>query len=500
MTGGIGQLKQKAGFQNSYETLPERFFRKCDPSPVKNPVLINFNRKLAEEIGLDCEAFSREELAGLFSGNSRFPDSSFITMAYAGHQFGSFVSQLGDGRAVLVGELVNRLGKRSFIQLKGSGKTPFSRGGDGKAPLGPVIREYLVSEAMSALGVPSTRALAMVGCEDKVVRQQGVVSTGVMTRVAESFVRIGTFEYFKARGDKQGVKTLADYMIKYHFPDLAHKAEPYMEFFEEVCRRQFRLVARWMNIGFIHGVMNTDNSSIIGETIDYGPCAFMDAYNPKTVYSSIDMHGRYSFVNQGAIIGWNLNSLGYCLAHLLGRDEAEGQEKVMDSLKKTQPLFLDEWISGMRKKIGLRDDDENDFEFVRSLLEIMEKQHVDYTLAFRYLADVIGKEGAEDRFFSLFHDHQPVMDLLACWRERLAGEGRDLRLVKEEMNWTNPIYIPRNHRVEKAIKLAEDTGDYGEVLRLNRVLARPFEENEKYREYALPPRPGEEVLQTFCGT
>ena len=490
----------RGGFDHSYAELPTKYYEKCEPSPLTEPELIIFNDRLAGQIGLSYASFSQAEMTAIFAGNTKYQDADFISMAYAGHQFGNFVSQLGDGRAHVMGELVDAGGKRRSVQLKGSGKTPFSRGGDGRSPLGPVIREYLVSEAMAVLNIPTTRALAMVAAKDKVIRQQGLVPAGVMTRVAESFVRIGTFEYFKSKGDLDGVKELADYVIAHHYPELKGVENQYLRFFEEVCERQLELVATWMSVGFIHGVMNTDNSSIVGETIDYGPCAFMDKYNPKTVYSSIDMHGRYSFVNQGAIIGWNLNSLGFCLAHLLGDDEEQGRQRVMDVLKQTQPHFVEKWIANMRKKAGLKDSRDDDYDLVRHLLEIMEEQEADYTLVFRYLADNVGEESLSERFVRLFSDAKPVEEWAESWRKRVLLEKQDAEVVKSEMNRVNPAFIPRNHRVEKAIRLAEDQGDYSEVILLNKIYSNPFQEDKKYLDYMLPPESGEEILQTFCGT
>jgi len=489
-----------AGLESTYRKLPEKFFQDCHPARVPQPQLIRFNHELAEYLGLHLQGLNDAELASYFSGNMLFADAAPIAMAYAGHQFGSFVHQLGDGRAILLGEVVTNEGKRYDIQLKGSGRTKWSRGGDGKSALGPVIREYIVSEAMHALGVPTTRALAMVTTGEAVLRQTGQLPGGILTRVASGYIRIGTFEYFLARGDMEAITQLADYAISRHFPDAAGETNPYLSFFKGVCDRQATLVAKWMQLGFIHGVMNTDNTSICGETIDYGPCAFMDEYAPDTVFSSIDAQGRYRYGNQGSIILWNLNSLGNCLLHLFADDLDTAHQLCTDILEDTEQLFLQNIQQVMLHKLGLQTVEKEDIELVRSYLEILHNQNVDYTLGFRYLADNVNGNTLSGRYSALFRHPEKLTGWMQQWKKRLAREPCASEDIASFMNSTNPLYIPRNHRVEKAIRLAEQENSFAEVHRLVDILQRPFTEQPDTAEYMVPPKPEERVLQTFCGT
>ncbi len=500
MPSTAAQLNRSAGFENTYSKLPEKFYHPCCPAQVPYPELLCFNQELAEQLGLEVKGLHPIELAAYFSGNKLFADSTPIAMAYAGHQFGNFVHQLGDGRAILLGEIVNNEAKRYYIQLKGSGRTRWSRGGDGKSALGPVIREYIVSEAMHALGVPTTRALAMVVTDEQVLRQTGQLPGGILTRVASGYIRIGTFEYFLARQDVNAITQLADYAITRHYPELAEEPNPYISFFKRVCEKQGALVAQWMQLGFIHGVMNTDNSSISGETIDYGPCAFMDEYDPDTVFSSIDAQGRYRYNNQGAIILWNLSSLGNCLLHLFDDDKERASAQCTEILEHTWHHFLHNMQEMMLGKLGLQKTEAEDFELVRSYLDILHNQQVDFTLAFRYLADNINGDSLSKRFAALFKQPEALTDWMVQWRQRLAREPGSSTAIATFMNTTNPAYIPRNHRVEKAIQLAEQNNNYAEVHRLIDILKHPFTEQPDAVEYMVPPKPEERVLQTFCGT
>ncbi len=489
-----------AGFDNTFHQLHEKFFHNCHPAKVPQPRLICFNTELSESLGLRLQGLRDVELAGFFSGNMLFDDAEPIAMAYAGHQFGSFVHQLGDGRAILLGEIVNKEGKRYDIQLKGAGRTRWSRGGDGKSALGPVIREYIVSEAMHALGVPTTRALAMVTTGEEVLRPAGTLPGGILTRVASGYIRIGTFEYFRARNDLQAIGQLADYAISRHYPEACYDDNPYISFFQRVCDKQAALVAKWMQLGFIHGVMNTDNTSICGETIDYGPCAFMDEYNPDTVFSSIDVNGRYRYGNQGSIILWNLSSLGNCLAHLFDDDEDVSRDLYTSILENTRIQFMHDRQQGMRRKFGLKKMEEEDVELIKSYLDILQDQNVDYTLAFRYLADNVNRDTLSGRFSALFNRPQYLDNWMLKWKKRLLRESGSSEDIVSLMNRTNPAYIPRNHRVEKAIQPAEKENRFEEIRRLMDVLKNPFSEQSGAEEYMLPPKTEERVLQTFCGT
>lgn len=461
--------------------------------------MICFNDKLADELNIQFKHLSEQQLADYFSGNTLFTEEDPIAMAYAGHQFGSFVSQLGDGRAVMLGEIITPDKTPYSIQLKGSGRTRFSRGGDGKSALGPVIREYIVSEAMHSLGVPTTRALAMVTTGDMVWRQTGNLPGGILTRAASGFIRIGTFEYFYAREDTDALKQLADYAIARHYPKAAQADNPYLAFFEMICKKQAALVPKWMNIGFIHGVMNTDNTAISGETIDYGPCAFMDHYDPNTVFSSIDMHGRYRFINQGSILAWNMSSFGNCLLSFFHEDEEQAKILYHQILENLQRDFLSNWRTGMAKKLGLTASEEDDADLLSSFLDILQKQETDYTLAFRYLSDHTSQPSSL-RFQKLFTDFVPIQQWLERWQQRLKKEEVSLGEISSRMNGVNPAFIPRNHRIEKAIQLAENNGNFEETFRLIKILNNPYEEQPEFSDYMKPPEPEERVLQTFCGT
>jgi uncharacterized protein YdiU (UPF0061 family) len=485
-------------FVNTYAALPDRFYARVHPSGAPSPRLIAYNRDLARELGPSWEAVDDATAAAVFSGN-QVPDGSMpIAMAYAGHQFGGFSPQLGDGRAILLGETVDRDGVRRDIQLKGAGRTPYSRGGDGRAALGPVIREYIVSEAMHALGLPTTRALAAVATGDQVYRET-VLPGAVLTRVAKSHVRVGTFQFFAARGDTDGVKALADYVIARLYPDLANEANPYLGLLRRVAERQSALVARWMQIGFIHGVMNTDNSSISGETIDFGPCAFMEAYDPATVFSSIDRNGRYAYHNQAGIAQWNLARLAETLLPLLA-DELDAAVEIANAeVQRFGPLFTGHWVTGLRRKLGLARERDGDEALIQGFLDLLQAGEVDFTRGFRLLADAA--EGNDGPLLSLFVDHAPVMAWLDEWRRRHEGEEIAAAERAVAMRAVNPVYIPRNHLIEEAIVAATEREDYGPFERLHAVLAHPYDQRaDVAARYELPAEPEERVLRTFCGT
>ena len=469
-------------FDNTYARLPERFFTRVKPSTVPGARLLAWNQELAADLLLEELPEDGQQLAQIFSGNEMPAGAEPIALAYAGHQFGQFVPQLGDGRAALLGEVIARDQQRIDIQLKGSGQTPFSRRGDGKSSLGPVIREYLVSEAMHHLGVPTTRALAAVATGETVYRETPLPG-GVFTRVASSHIRIGTFEYFAARGDTDALRTLVDYAIRRHYPDIQGKEQPSLTFFTSVLERQAALVAHWMDIGFIHGVMNTDNTSISGETMDYGPCAFMDEFRFNKVFSSIDHGGRYAYANQAPIAQWNLARLAECLL-LLGGDQREFKEE----LSRFTSLFEVHYSARMRRKLGLTTEESGDADLVRKWLEYLQANELDYTESFRKLAARIAAEGPRE--FGGFE---------AEWQQRIRNQPEDTPRLKALMDSVNPLFIPRNHQIERAIRQALE-GDFTVFRELTEVVTKPFEQQPNRAQYAQPPTPDKRVLQTFCGT
>ncbi len=490
---------QPAGprFDNSYARLPERFFARQQPSPVPSPRLIRLNRPLADELDLDPDWLESAAGLSMLSGN-RFPDDAEpIALAYAGHQFGNFVPQLGDGRALLVGEVVDVNGDRRDIQLKGSGPTRFSRNGDGRAALGPVLREFIVSEAMAALGIPTARTLAAVLTGDPVYRETRLPGA-IVTRVAASHVRIGTFQFFAVRRDAEALKTLADYAIERHYPALARRKEPYPALLEAVVAAQAELVARWMLVGFIHGVMNTDNMTVSGETIDYGPCAFMDAYDPATVFSSIDVQGRYAYANQPRIAAWNLTRFAEALLPLLDLDEDAAIAKAEGVLKTFQPAYQAAFHGGLRRKVGMITEQEGDIQLIGELFSIMAANQADFTLTFRGLAGELEGQAGMGTTRELFIDPTAFDDWAGRWRHRMKLEAG--KASRDAMLAANPKYIARNHRVEAAIKAAVEGQDFAPFEEMLAVTGRPFEEQPDMARYALPPEEGERVLQTFCGT
>jgi serine/tyrosine/threonine adenylyltransferase len=478
-------------FDNSYARLPNRFHVRLDPTPVAAPKLVRLNAALAETLGIDPSELGGPEGVAVLAGNHVIPGAEPMALAYAGHQFGHFVPQLGDGRANLLGEVVGPDGIRRDIQLKGSGQTPFSRSGDGRAALGSVLREYLISEAMAALGVPTTRTLAAVTTGESVWRETRLPGA-VLTRVAASHIRVGTFQYFAARRDEEGVRLLADHAIARHYPEAAGALNPYRAFLDGVIARQADLVAKWLLIGFIHGVMNTDNCSIAGETIDYGPCAFMDAYDPGAVFSSIDHQGRYAYANQPRIALWNLTRLAECLLPLLDGDETAAT----DALAAFALRFQAAYFAGLRRKIGLLTEREGDDELTQSLLNLMATDGADFSLTFRRLCDAAEGPAGDAAVRALFRDVSAYDAWAARWRVRLAAE----KLPAGVMRAVNPAFIPRNHLVEAALAAAVERSDFLPFEDLLAVLSRPFDDQPGLAHYATPPRNEERVLQTFCGT
>lgn len=481
---------------SSYTRLPDYFYARLGPTPVAQPRLIRFNHALAGELGLDLEGFDDAALAELFSGNRLPPGADPIALVYAGHQFGHFVPQLGDGRALLIGEARDRSGALRDIQLKGAGRTPFSRNGDGRAALGPVLREYLVSEAMHALGIPTTRALAAVQTGEYVYREERLPGA-ILTRVAASHVRIGTFQYFAARGQQQAVRELADYVIERHYPGIREHEQPYLALLREVTARQAQLVAQWLLVGFIHGVMNTDNMGLAGETIDYGPCAFMDHYDPAQVFSSIDTFGRYAYANQPKIAQWNLARWAETLLPLLDPVDERAVELATAEVQRFNEVFAEHWQGGLRRKLGLQHAQEGDAALAQSLLERMHAQAADFTLTFRRLADTV--DGDPTAVQGLFKDPAAFAGWHADWRARLASEAACPERAAL-MRRVNPAYIPRNHRIEQVIQSAVSDGDLAPFEQMLAAVTDPFEERPDRAHYADAPAPSERVLRTFCGT
>jgi uncharacterized protein YdiU (UPF0061 family) len=480
-----------AAFSNSFVELPARFYVRQAPAQVAQPQLIAFNEALAGELGLAPSA----EVAGIFSGNRLPSGADPIAMAYAGHQFGNFVPQLGDGRAILLGEVIDRSGMRRDIQLKGAGRTAFSRGGDGRAALGPVLREYLMSEAMHALGVPTTRALAAVSTGETVIREQ-LLPGAVVTRVLASNLRVGTFQYFAARGDVEAVKRLADYAIQRHYPELRRSENPYLALLSAVVEKQASLIASWLQIGFIHGVMNTDNMAISGETIDYGPCAFMDVYDPATVFSSIDQFGRYAYANQPRIAHWNLARLAETLLPLIDPDEARGIERATGVLQEFAMKFEAFQLAGLRRKLGLHTAEAGDAELAQNLLNRMQAGKADFTLVFRRLSAPGASQAAREHF----EDPAPFDDWWTDWQQRLAREPMAEATRSAAMRQVNPAFIPRNYRVEEALAAAVAEADFRPFHALFEVLQHPFDDQPGNERYAEAPPPGETAYRTFCGT
>ena len=492
MTPGIRQNLPDIGwkFENSYAQLPEAFYARLKPVPVRMPKLVIFNVALAQFLGLNPDALKGDEGAAVFSGNRIPEEAEPLAQAYAGHQFGSF-TMLGDGRAILLGEQVTPEGERYDIQYKGSGKTPFSRQGDGRAALGPMLREYVISEALHALDIPTTRSLAVVTTGEPVFRET-TLQGAILTRTAASHIRVGTFEY-AARGKPNEIRTLADYTIRRHFPDLAANGNPYLALLGAVMERQASLVSRWLVVGFIHGVMNTDNMALCGETIDYGPCAFMDAYDPNTVFSSIDHNGRYAYGRQPQIAQWNLARFAETLLPLIHEDPQEAVSMAKEAIFKFSDSFRNYWLSGFRSKLGLLNQEADDGALVEDLLDCMHRYEADFTNTFRDLASGSFPEASVFRNLDFKHWFER-------WQARLKRQPDSWEESRRLMNTHNPAVIPRNHRVEEALEAAVERADFTVMEKLLGFLSQPYQDPPEQAGYHQPPTPSAQPYQTFCGT
>ncbi len=490
--GVVKEINEQGwNFDNSYARLPKLFFSRQNPVPVSSPKLIVFNESLAAALGLDAESLQTDKGTQAFVGNRNFEGAEPLAQAYAGHQFGHF-TMLGDGRAVLLGEQITPKGDRFDIQLKGSGRTPYSRGGDGRASLGPMLREYIISEAMHSLGIPTTRSLAVVSTGEPVIRET-VLPGAVLTRTASSHIRVGTFQYTANWGNVEDLRTLADYTIKRHYPGIEADENRYLSLLRKVIERQAKLVSEWQLVGFIHGVMNTDNMAISGETIDYGPCAFMDTYDPATVFSSIDREGRYAYGNQPYIAGWNLARFAETLLPLLHDNEEEAVNIAQDAISQFEGQYFRHWFSGMRGKLGIFNEEKQDEDLIKDLLGIMKKYRADYTNTFRALTfdKPVDKELFAAPEFAKWHKR---------WQARLSRQEESKVSTIELMKNSNPGVIPRNHRVEEALDAAVNDEDYSVMERLLDVLSNPFAYSPEQEKYTKPPEPSSIPYQTFCGT
>jgi uncharacterized protein YdiU (UPF0061 family) len=465
---------------SSYLNLPEHFYERLLPVLFTKPEVAYWNTDLAEYFNLNGTELTNEERTLIFSGKKIFPGTTPIAQAYSGHQFGHFSPQLGDGRARLIGELQNQNGKRYDVHLKGSGPTKFSRRGDGLATLGSVIRELIMSEFMYSMSIPTTRTLAVISTGEKVWREKEFPGA-ILVRVAQSHIRVGTFEYFAARGDQAAVQQLAEYVIKQYYQELTNLENPVLSLFAKIIERQAELIAQWMSIGFIHGVMNTDNTSITCETMDFGPCAMMEAYDPIKVFSSIDHQGRYAYSRQPQIIQWNLMVLGYCLLPLFHDDKKTAETILEKQISDFEGLFKNKWLTLMGSKLGINHPQEQDVPLIQEFLSLLQKYKIDFTLGFRRLKTP--EESFQQDDFKVW---------ISQWKTR-----RDSSI---DLDKVNPILIPRNHQVEKAIRAAEDCNDFSPLLRLLEAIRTPFADSEEFRDLQVPARPEEEITQTFCGT
>lgn len=478
-------------FHNTYIHLPELLYVTQNPVPVSSPRLVMFNSELSDSLNLNTKALQTKDGISVLAGNTLPENSHPIAMAYAGHQFGYFTI-LGDGRAILIGEHVTKDNRRFDIQLKGTGKTPFSRGGDGRAALGPMLREYIISEAIHALGIPTNRSLAVVKTGQDVFRESQLPGA-ILVRVASSHIRVGTFEYLMRKGSVTDMQDLADYTINRHYPELKTVDNPYLEFLNKVMDRQAFLMAKWMKTGFIHGVMNTDNMSLSGETIDYGPCAFMDVYDPATVFSSIDQHGRYAFGNQPDIAQWNLARLAETLLPLISPDQKEAVKLASNSLKSFPEIFRKYWLDEMRGKLGLFTEEEKDISLINELLDCMHEHRADFTNTFRDLAlDKL----PESQLFQ----NPDFKKWYSLWQKRLTRQHEPLYASRQLMNSNNPAAVPRNHLVEEALQAAVEHDDYQKIKTLMQDLSKPFKIPAEYDKYRTFHDPSESHYQTFCGT
>lgn len=489
MTKRTTNVEAGWNFDNSYARLPELFFTQINPNPVDAPKLVILNELLATELGLHPSALKSEESIAVFAGSKMPKDALPLAQAYAGHQFGHF-TMLGDGRALLIGEQITPGGERFDIQLKGSGRTPYSRGGDGRAALGPMLREYIMSEAMHALGIPTTRSLAVVTTGESIIRETRLPGA-ILTRVAKSHLRFGTFQYAAKWGTLQDLQDLADYAIKRHFPEIEADENRYLSLLQEVSKRQAALVAKWQLVGFIHGVMNTDNMTISGETIDYGPCAFMDVYDPATVFSSIDAGRRYAYGNQPSIAGWNLARFAETLIPLLHEDEAEAIRLAQETISNYPEQYQSSWLTGMRAKLGLLNKEKEDASLIENLLMMMKRHKADYTNTFRALTfnELKDAELFETTEFKEWYE---------VWRTRQSRQQVSEEASHQLMRNSNPAVIPRNHRVEEALEAAV-VGNYSEMKQFLDVLSNPYAHTPEQENYAETPEAGG-FYQTFCGT
>jgi serine/tyrosine/threonine adenylyltransferase len=476
---------------NSYARLPKSFFTRHNPTPVSSPKLAILNHSLATSLGLDVHALQSEVGIAVLAGNHIPEGAEPLAQAYAGHQFGHF-TMLGDGRAVLLGEQITPEGERFDIQLKGPGRTPYSRGGDGRAALGPMLREYIISEAMHALGIPTTRSLAVVTTGESVIRET-YLPGAILTRVAASHIRVGTFQYVAKWGTIEELRILADYTLERHYPEVEANESRYLSLLKEVLKRQAELITKWQLVGFIHGVMNTDNMTISGETIDYGPCAFMDTFDPATVFSSIDREGRYAYGNQPYMALWNLSRFAETLLPLLHDDQEQAVKLAEDALSNFAKVFEANWLNGMRAKLGIFNEEELDKALINELLNIMQKYHADYTNTF--LALTFAKQEETELFkapeFTQWHEQ---------WQARIGRQEETKDSSHELMRKSNPAVIPRNHRVEEALAAATNQGDYSVMERLLDVLSKPYGHSPEQEEYCTLPVPSNGPYQTFCGT
>lgn len=490
-------------FSNSYTQLDERFYQRTEPTAVENPHLLLWNSSLAEQLMIPTVLTNDPvALAQTFSGNHLLPGSEPIAAAYAGHQFGHFVPQLGDGRAHLLGEVLDRCGQRWDVQLKGSGRTTFSRGGDGRCAIGPAVREFIMSEAMHALGVPTTRCLAVVTTGENVYRDTPLPGA-VVTRVASSHIRVGTFEYFAARGDYDAVKALCHYTIERHYPELQHEGQhggqhggpdQYLAFIDRVIDRQIQLVVEWMRVGFIHGVMNTDNTALSGETIDYGPCAMMGTYDPQTVYSSIDSLGRYAFGNQPKILHWNMARFVECLLPLINSDSIKAQAQLAPILAELPKRYENTYMEMMAKKLGLISYKQEDKNLIVAVLNRLKDKHLDYTVTFDLLTKSLLSNDAAAQM------KQELGECFDRWQTRLSEQNEVGQDVQKLMRQHNPVVIPRNHHIEEVIKECERSGKTALADKFLQVLRSPYAELAQTSEFQDPPSDGDRGYHTFCGT
>ena len=477
-------------FDNTYSKLPDPFISNTSPIPVKSPELIILNDNLAKQLGLNFSLTNKKDLSNLFSGNSLPKGSKSIAQAYAGHQFGHFTI-LGDGRAILIGEHINNKKQRYEIQFKGSGKTEFSRNGDGKAALGPMLREYIISEAMYHLNIPTTRSLAVVKTDEKVIRETEL-TRAILTRVASSHIRVGTFQYFAYKKDDESLKSLVNYSIDRHYPEIKNSENIYINLIDRLMDKQIDLVVNWMRVGFIHGVMNTDNMALSGETIDYGPCAFMDKYDPKTVFSSIDHFGRYAYYNQPSITKWNLARFAECLIPFLDTNKDEAIKIATNKINEFDKKYEKKWLKMMSDKIGLLDTEKEDEVLILDLLQWMHSNKADYTNTFYNLIN-------EKIFSNQVYDNADFLTWKDRWKMRLSKYKNKMDKVEEKMKFSNPIIIPRNYKVEEALSAAE-SGDMSLVEILLKALEKPYENNSNLKDFQITEKLNKSGYKTFCGT